>query len=320
MQDFTNRVMVGLDGPEFTVADKHRLENPAVGAVCLFARNYTNKAELIKYVRAIRASVAKPLLIAVDHEGGRVQRFRGEGFTELPAPRTLGTEYATNNDVGLQLAIERGATIGKEIAAVDIDLVFAPVLDIDYGRNAMIGSRCFADNPQAITALAIAFCNGLAQYGFKAVGKHFPGHGWAAADSHFAKPVDERTKADIFANDLLPYIELIKHDLLTGVMLSHVNYPKLANEPATYAAAVVKLLRDELNFTKMIMTDDLVMDGADVGDMDARVRAASQAGVELFLVVGGEPVLHDPALARLPAAGNGENPWKYLARSELVYN
>lgn len=318
MADFTGTVMVGLDGPELTQADRERLRLPAVGAVCLFARNFINKQELIKYLKAVRHSVDKPLLVAVDQEGGRVQRFVGRGFARIPAPRTLGEEYANDPAQAVHNAIERGATIARQLALADIDLTFVPVLDLDYGRNPMIDSRCFASTPQATAALALGFCQGLKEQGMHPIGKHFPGHGWAKADSHFDRAVDRRSKATILENDVLPYVELLNHQLLSGVMLSHVNYPKLAKEPATYAAAIVKILRKDLGFTGKIMTDDLVMEGADIGNQTQRVIAAAKAGVELLLVVGGEPMLHDSAIAELPASGNRVSPWLALLRSDKV--
>lgn len=312
--DLTGRVMVGLDGIEFTTQDSRRLEQPAVGGVCLFSRNYADTPRLAQLVKDARASVAKPLAIGVDHEGGRVQRFVGEGFPQLRPPRKLGEAYARNREGALSEALERSGAIAQQLRAVDIDFTFAPVLDIDYGRNPMIDSRCFASEPAAVAALALAFCQGLREHGMPTIGKHFPGHGWARADTHLEVAVDDRGLEPMMESDLLPYIELLARDMLDAVLIAHVHCRELASQPSTYASEIiVDLLREQLGFRGITMTDDLVMEGADVGlDMVARTVAAHRAGCDLLLWCGGEPVLLDEALASLPARGGQAAPWQDL--------
>ena len=245
--DLTGRVMVGLDGIEFTTQDSLRLEQPAVGGVCLFSRNYADTPRLAQLVKDARASVAKPLAIGVDHEGGRVQRFVGEGFPQLRPPRKLGEAYARNREGALSEALERSGAIAQQLRAVDIDFTFAPVLDIDYGRNPMIDSRCFASEPAAVAALALAFCQGLREHGMPTIGKHFPGHGWARADTHLEVAVDDRGLEPLMESDLLPYIELLGRDMLDAVLIAHVHCRELASQPSTYAPEIiVDLLRERL--------------------------------------------------------------------------
>lgn len=316
MDDFTGTVMVSLDGPSLTREDRYRLNLPAVGAACLFARNFTTWRNLVKLVKDIRSCVDKPLLLATDQEGGRVQRFKGRGFADLPPARVLGLEYEKNPENALNQALERGALIGRQLSLVDIDLSFVPVLDIDYGRNVVIDSRCLGATPEVVTVLALALCQGLAEQGMQAVGKHFPGHGWAKADSHLDNAVDDRTVAQIMQADVLPYRELCSHGLLGGVMMSHVHYRKMAKGPATYAVGMVGgLLRRKLGFKGKVLTDDLVMQGADCGAMHTRVQQAAAAGCDCFLVVGGEPVLYDSEIAKLAASGTRVSPWLSLVRN-----
>lgn len=303
-------LMVGLDGLELSGNDRRRLAHPAVGAVCLFARNFADFEQLRKLVAAARGCVAKPLLLATDHEGGRVQRFVGRGFTRLKHTRTLGELHDKNRDAALHEAIERGSMIARQLRRVDIDMTLAPVLDIDYGRNPMIDSRCLASEPEAVAELALAFCQGLAEHKMPTVGKHFPGHGWAKADSHFETPRDTRSLKTLLSSDLIPYRRLIEAGALAAVMLSHVHYPRLGRLPATYAPGVVKLLRDQLGFGGALMSDDLVMEGASVGGgMLQRSVKAQANGCQLLLWCGGEPVLLDQALHELDTSGTERSPW-----------
>ena len=224
--DLTGAVMVGLDGTELSRADQRRLAHPAVGAVCLFTRNYKDTPTLTKLIRQARACVSKPLVVAVDHEGGRVQRFVGRGFSRIEPAWQLGLAHASDPVAARAAACERGTTIARQLKNVNIDLCLGPVLDIDYGRNEMITERCFGTDAVTVTELSLAFCQGLAKYGMAAIGKHFPGHGWAIADSHFEIPVDGREKASLRAADLVPYQKLIAAGSLAGVMVSHVHYSK----------------------------------------------------------------------------------------------
>ena len=306
-------LMIGLDGLELTGNDRHRLAHPAVGAVCLFSRNFSSHEQLKKLVASARSCVDKPLVLATDHEGGRVQRFTGRGFTRLEPSRNLGDLSEANRDAAMHEAIERGATIARQLSGVDIDMTLAPVLDIDYGRSPMIDSRCFASDPEVVAELAMAFCQGLAEHGMPTVGKHFPGHGWAKADSHLETPRDSRTLETLLATDLVPYIHLFEAGALSAVMLSHVHYTKIDKLPATYSSAVVELLRGKLGFTGQLMTDDLVMEGASVGGgMVERTLKAQANGCEMLLWCGGEPVLLDNSLEELEATDDGVSPWSVL--------
>ena len=314
--DMTGVVMVGLDSTELTGTDRRRLALPAVGGVCLFSRNYTDINQLRKLIKQVRLCVPKPLVLAVDHEGGRVQRLTGRGFVHLKPTRQLGMMYQRDPKAALNEAAERGTTTARQLAAVDIDLCLAPVLDIDYRRNEMIGERCFADNAKDVTALAMAYCQGLAEYDMQAIGKHFPGHGWATEDSHFEMPVDGRAEEEIIANDMLPYQELIKRNMLAGVMLSHVHYSALTDGPGTFSATLVDdYLRKKLGFTGKVLTDDMWMGAIDsTVDMRTRLIQARKAGCDLLLLCGGEAVLFDRVLSQLPATDTGTSPWQALAR------
>ncbi|MBF2734847.1 MAG: beta-N-acetylhexosaminidase [Betaproteobacteria bacterium AqS2] len=312
--DLTGRLMVGLDGLDLTEQDHLRLRQPAVGGVCLFARNYDTTGRLVRLVKDARACAGKPLAVGVDHEGGRVQRFVGEGFPPIAAPRTLGAAYERSREAAISEAVERGGAMAQQLRAVDIDFTFAPSLDIDYGRNPMIDSRCFAADPEGVAALGLAFCQGLHEHGMIAIGKHFPGHGWAKADTHLEVAVDDRSLDDLLAADLRPYVELFAAGMLDAVLVAHVHCRELAAKPSTYAPEIIEdLLRGRLGFGGMVMTDDLVMEGADIGlDMVERTLAARRAGCDLLLWCGGEPVLLDDALAELPAAGGVAAPWQDL--------
>lgn len=315
--DFGGTVMVGLDGAELTSADRRRLAQPAVGAVCLFSRNFQNVQQLARLIKDARKCVAKDLLFAVDHEGGKVQRFVARGFSRLKPARKLGELYERDPEGAISEARERGSTVSRQIGNVGIDLSFVPVLDVDHRRNEMIAERCFSSDSQAVAALGLAFCSGIAEYGGRTVGKHFPGHGWAKADSHFETPVDDRPLAAIVAEDVLPYRELIGEGALSAVMLSHVVYSKVSPMPATSSPEIVgDLLRGMLGFEGPVITDDLVMEGAGRGlDIVERTAGSAEAGCDLFLWCGGEPVLFDTDLSTLNASEPGSSGWSKLMRA-----
>ena len=309
--------MAGIDGTVLSEADKARLHLPAVGAVCLFARNYESADQLAQLVAGIRAAAPRPLVVAVDQEGGRVQRFGPPDFTLIPPPGELGEMFSSDPAAALAAALARGETIAGELAGADIDLSFVPSLDLDHGRSDVIGKRAFSSEPEAVAALAMAMCAGLASRGMAAVGKHFPGHGWATADTHAGASVDDRSRPEIEAADILPFAALIKRKLLAAVMTAHVTYPQVDEHPATYSQVWIgEVLRSRIGFAGPVMTDDLVMEAASCGELDVaqRVGRAAAAGCDLFLVCGGEPVLADSQIARLPAANPASLPWRALAR------
>lgn len=277
-------IMLDVAGTELDADDLRRLQHPLVGGVILFSRNYYSLAQLKSLTAAIHAVRQPPLLIAVDHEGGRVQRFR-EGFTHLPPMRELGCVWDHNPRRARELATETGWVLAAELRAHGIDFSFTPVLDIDYGNSRVIGDRAFHRNPQAIAELAHALIGGLKRGGMAAVGKHFPGHGYVAADSHVAVPVDERTLAEIEHDDLVPFHRLIA-DGLPAVMPAHVIYPKVDNRPAGFSRIWLQdVLRRRLGFNGAVFSDDLAMAGANVaGSVTQRALAALEAGCDMVLV------------------------------------
>jgi beta-N-acetylhexosaminidase len=277
-------VVLGVEGLELTPADRERLAHPLVGGVILFARNYAEPAQLDALTAAIRAARAPRLPIAVDHEGGRVQRFRA-GFTAIPPMRTLGESWDGDVARAAREAESLGATIASELRAHGVDFSFTPVLDLDWGSSTVIGDRAFHGNANAVAHLASALCRGLRAHGMAAVGKHFPGHGHVAADSHTEIPVDDRPMATIAAHDLVPFAALVKAGL-EGIMPAHVVYPAVDAQPAGYSRVwLQEVLRGRLGFDGLVFSDDLDMAGAHgVGGMIARAEAAIGAGCDAVLV------------------------------------
>jgi beta-N-acetylhexosaminidase len=291
-------VMLDIEGTELNENDIRRLRHPLVGGVILFSRNYQSPEQLKALTAAIHAVRQPPLLIAVDHEGGRVQRFR-EGFTRIPAMRELGVVWDSNPRRARQLAEEAGWVLAAELRAHGVDFSFTPVLDIDFGNSRVIGDRAFHRNTQAISELAHALMAGLKHGGMAAVGKHFPGHGFVAADSHVDIPVDERTAAQIDHDDLVPFRRMID-DGLPAIMPAHVIYPKIDDRPAGFSKIwLQEVLRKRLNFNGVIFSDDLSMEGAIVaGSVTRRAEAALNAGCDMVLVCN-RPDLADELLENL---------------------
>ena len=284
-------------GTVLTDEDRRRMLHPTTGGVILFARNFESVAQLQALTEEIHALREPALLIGVDHEGGRVQRFR-ESFTMLPPMRALGSLWDRDRSAGRAAARAAGYIIAAELAAHGLDFSFTPVLDLDYGTSAVIGDRALHFDPIAVGALAAALISGLGDGGMAAVGKHFPGHGYVAADSHLAIPVDNRTLAEILRKDLAPYGPAIAAGL-AGVMPAHVIYPEVDREPAGYSRVWLKdILRGRLGFEGLIFSDDLSMAGASgAGDHAARARAALDAGCDMVLLCndaeGAERLLHE---------------------------
>jgi len=290
--------MLDVAGTRLTPEDEARLRHSLVGGVILFARNYESPAQLGELTAAIHALRTPTLLIAVDHEGGRVQRFR-EGFTRIPPMRELGKLWDTRPKRAKLLAQEIGFVLGAELRAGGVDFSFTPVLDVDYGASSVIGDRAFHAEPQAIAELAHGLLLGLKQAGMPAVGKHFPGHGFVCADSHLDIPVDERGYADIELCDLIPFRQMISFGL-TAVMPAHVSYPRVDPRPAGFSKVWLKdILRGELGFDGCIFSDDLSMAGATVaGGIVQRAEAALDAGCDMVLVCN-RPDSADELLAGL---------------------
>ncbi|MCL2297967.1 MAG: beta-N-acetylhexosaminidase [Proteobacteria bacterium] len=279
-------LMCGVESTTLTDNDRRRLRDPRVGGVILFARNVETPGQLIALCDEIRALRSPPLVIGIDQEGGRVQRLRGQGFIDIPPMRGLGERFSKTPEAAEQEAHRWGTLIGGQLRYLHMDFSFTPVLDLDYGKSAVIGDRAFAASPETVGRLAGALRRGLKATGCAAVGKHFPGHGWVEADSHHDLPVDTRTM-DAIEPDLAPYRALIA-DGLEGVMMAHVKYPALDPLPAGYSAFWVRdVLRGRLGFDGLVFSDDLGMAGAalEEGDDDWAMRAdaALAAGCDVVL-------------------------------------
>ena len=277
-------VMLDVKGLVLTDEDKKRLAHPLVGGVILFARNYASSSQIVDLISSIRSLRTPSLLISVDHEGGRVQRFR-DGFTRIPPMRELGKLWDEHPKKARHLAEQTGWVLASELRAHGVDFSFTPVLDVDYGSSGVIGDRAFHSEPQAIAELAHSLMLGIKKAGMATVGKHFPGHGFVRADSHLEIPVDERDLADIEMSDLVPFRQMVDFGL-TAVMPAHVIYPKIDPRPAGFSKVWLKdILRGELAFDGCIFSDDLSMEGATVaGSIVQRAEAALHAGCDMVLV------------------------------------
>ena len=291
-------VMLDIDGTELTADDKKKLLHPLIGGVILFARNFSSRGQLVQLTTEIHALRTPSLLIAVDHEGGRVQRFR-EDFTRLPPMRELGRIWDEHPIKARHLAQQTGYVLAAELRAAGVDLSFTPVLDMDHGQSCIIGDRAFHHKPQAITELAHGLMSGLKSAGMTAVGKHFPGHGYIDADSHIEMPVDERTYLDIEKNDLIPFRKMIGFGL-AAIMPAHVIYPRVDACPAGFSEIwLKKILRGDLGFEGCIFSDDLSMEGAAIaGNIVQRAKSALSAGCDMVLVCN-NPEAADTLLAEL---------------------
>ena len=277
-------MVVDVLGPVLTDEDRERIRHPAAGAVILFARNYENPEQLAALTADIERLREPALPVCVDHEGGRVQRFR-EGFTLIPPMRTLGRLWDRDRAKAREAATAIGYIIASELGAHGVDFSFAPVLDLDYGGSSVIGDRALHFDPTAVGALGACLVRGLAQGGVAAVAKHFPGHGYAEADSHVAVPRDERAFKEIARKDIVPYKAVIEAGL-AAVMPAHVIYPQVDSQPAGYSPHwLQEVLRQQLGFQGIIFSDDLSMEGAAVaGGPPERARAAIAAGCDMVLL------------------------------------
>ena len=276
-------VILGIEGTELSDADHARLAHPLAGGVILFSRNFESCAQLKALTASIRALRTPTLLICVDHEGGRVQRFR-DGFTAIPAMRRLGEMWDSDVALAAGEAQRLGHLLAGELRAHGVDFSFTPVLDIDFGASAVIGDRALHGNPNAVAHLASCLRRGLNAGGCAAVGKHFPGHGFIAADSHVDLPVDGRTLDALAVDDLIPFAVLSKEGL-EAVMPAHVVYPAVDSVAAGFSRIWLQdILRGRLGFAGLIFSDDLGMAGAHAaGDIVARAEAAAAAGCDMVL-------------------------------------
>jgi beta-N-acetylhexosaminidase len=276
--------MADIDGLELSDEDRALLRHPAVGGVILFSRNYASIGQLSALVDDLHRLRDPHLLVAVDQEGGRVQRFKDE-FTHLPPLACLGNIHDTDKDRARHLARVSGWLMASELRAVGIDLSFAPVLDLECGVSTIIGNRALHRRPEVVAELALAYQAGMHDAGMAATGKHFPGHGAVAADSHVALPVDERRFEDMALWDMLPFRRMIDAGL-AAIMMAHVVYPAVDKLPASFSRVwITDVLRGQLNFNGLVFSDDLSMEGAAcIGDHVARAQAALDAGSDMVLV------------------------------------
>jgi beta-N-acetylhexosaminidase len=270
--------MMDIAGLSLADADICRLSHPLTGGVILFSRNFKSTSQLTDLNKQI-IGVRPDILIAIDHEGGRVQRCR-EGFTRLPAMRRLGELHGQNPQVACAAAEGVGFVLAAELRCAGVDLSFTPVLDLDWGPSQVIGDRAFHADPAVVVELAGALIRGLRAAGMASVGKHFPGHGHVAADSHLDIPVDPRPLSEL-ETDMAPY----RHLALDGVMPAHVIYPEVDSRPAGFSPVWNNILRQHCGFSGVVFSDDLSMQGASVaGDVVARAEAAWAAGCDMVLV------------------------------------
>lgn len=306
-------VIADVEGTTLNDSDRKRLMHPQLGGVILFARHYESVPQLCALTAEIRALRGSQFIIAVDHEGGRVQRFR-DGFTPLPAMRKLGTLWNADEDAALKASKDCGYVLAAELRACGVNLSFTPVLDLDYGESGVIGDRAFHRDPHIVAALAAALQRGLSEGGLASCGKHFPGHGYIRADSHHEVPVDERDYAAIEADDMLPYRQLIPAGL-SSVMPAHVIYPAVDSQPAGFSRTwLQEILRGAYRFDGVIFSDDLSMEGASVaGGYDARAAAALDAGCDMVLVCN-DPENADKVLEGLATRGTLPVALERLAR------
>jgi beta-N-acetylhexosaminidase len=277
-------LILDIAGTHLTDTDRRRLAHPLTGGMILFARNWQDRAQLTALCAEIK-SVRQDLLILVDHEGGRVQRFRSDGFVHLPSMRTLGELWA-QDDKGLpgsgvlnamQAATACGYVLAAQLRACGVDMSFTPVLDLDFGSSSVIGDRAFARDPRMVSVLANSLMHGLLQAGMANCGKHFPGHGHVKADSHIDIPIDHRSLSRILKDDALPYAWL--HHTLNSVMPAHVIYPKVDSRPAGFSKRWLQdILRHQLGFQGAVFSDDLSMAGARL--IDGKTVSYTEAAVE----------------------------------------
>ena len=273
--------MLDIEATELVPADRELLREPAVGGVILFSRNYESPEQVAALIAAIRELRKPPLLIAVDYEGGRVQRFR-DGFTRIPSMRRIGRHYDHDPDEAIDIARTAGWLTASELRAVGVDLSFSPCVDLDWGVNQAIGDRAFHRRPQVVTELAAAYCLGLRDAGIAPVPKHYPGHGAVTADSHEQLPIDRREFGDLL-DDMQPFESLLRRRLAAAIMMSHVVYAEVDSSPATLSSFwMTTQLRRQLGFDGAIFTDDMSMKATEsFGSMPKRARMALDAGADM---------------------------------------
>ncbi|RKR06389.1 beta-N-acetylhexosaminidase [Kushneria sinocarnis] len=314
MNGVSGAVMCDIAGTSLSDEERDWLQDPALGGIILFARNVESPAQMRSLCDEIRALNAR-LLIAIDQEGGRVQRLR-EGVTRLPPMAALGRYWQSEPQAAVALARDTGWLLATEMASCGVDFSFAPVLDLDDARCPAIGNRAFGSEPEAVVALAGAFIGGLAETGMAAVGKHFPGHGGVSLDSHLTLPEDDRSLAELRGRDLIPFEQLAAR--LAGIMPAHVRFTAVDQRPAGFSRRWLDMLRALPGFEGAIISDDLSMQGAHVaGDAGARTRAALEAGCDLVLMCN-DPAAAAAARRTVAAQGASQAQRHRLARLQLA--
>ena len=273
------KIMTDIEGASLTPRDEELISSKHVGGIILFSKNFESQSQIRSLCTEIR-SVKKNIIIAVDQEGGRVQRFKNE-FSTLPSMQQLG-DYALKNN-NLEICHEVGWLMASELAASAIDISFAPVLDVDRDTSSIIGNRSFSNDPDLLIQLARKFINGMNEAGMQATGKHFPGHGGIFEDSHLLEPVDSRSFEKLLENDLQPFIEL--KDSLAAVMTAHIAFPKIDSDCVSYSNIWIKeILRKKLTFNGIVFSDDLSMKGAGNDSMGEKALKSIKAGCDVVLV------------------------------------
>lgn len=276
------RLMLDVDGLVLSSDDRQLLANPQVGGVILFARNILSREQVCTLVAEIR-SCSNNILIAVDQEGGRVQRF-SHGFTKIPSMQQVGDLVESAGSEGVALSRELGWLMASEVLACGLDISFAPVLDVDRDTSSIIGDRAFSDQPKKVITAAAAFIEGMQDAGMASTGKHFPGHGGVIADSHLEAPVDNRSWDQLKRHDLMPFQSLAK--TLSGIMPAHITFPSIDPDSVGFSVFWLKeVLKEQLGFSGVIFSDDLSMKAADiVGSYVDKAKAALAAGCDMILV------------------------------------
>ena len=278
-QNLFGRLMISIDGTTLSSSDKDLIRNRHVGGIILFTRNFHSQPQIEELCSEIK-NIKNNIIIAVDQEGGRVQRFNGE-YTKLPSMQVLGDYCISNNDYSF--AADVGWLMSLELIASGVDISFAPVLDVDRNTSSIIGNRSFSNKPQNVVDIASHFIQGMSEAGMKATGKHFPGHGGIKEDSHIAEPIDIRSHNELMDTDLKPFIEL--KDKLSAVMTAHITYPDIDNVCVSFSKIWLKnVLQNNIGFNGVIFSDDLTMKGAGNTSMDEKAIKALNAGCDMVLV------------------------------------
>ena len=278
-QNLFGRLMISIDSTTLSSSDKDLIRNRHVGGIILFTRNFHSQPQIEELCSEIK-NIKNNIIIAVDQEGGRVQRFNGE-YTKLPSMQVLGDYCISNNDYSF--AADVGWLMSLELIASGVDISFAPVLDVDRNTSSIIGNRSFSNKPQNVVDIASHFIQGMSEAGMKATGKHFPGHGGIKEDSHIAEPIDIRSHNELMDTDLKPFIEL--KDKLSAVMTAHITYPDIDNVCVSFSKIWLKnVLQNNIGFNGVIFSDDLTMKGAGNTSMDEKAKKALNAGCDMVLM------------------------------------